>query len=184
MRENSLPTNYTLLDLARECRATDPERALRLANQHIQSNPVDPHGYFSRHLTLSRLGRTTEALRDCTTAIGIAPKPMRYLARGEIYRTLGDHERALADFNRAHDMDREKWLTSFGPHLRADTLARLGRLDEAREDANLLPDDHWMPANSGLPGGSKREFIYEIERRAMAAKKSGRPPCGWSPGAR
>ncbi len=67
-------------------------------------------------------------------------------------------------------MDRQEWLTSFGPHLRADTLARLGRLDEALADAALISDDHWMPAHDGLPGGDKQEFIAEIRRRAAAAR--------------
>jgi hypothetical protein len=83
---------------------------------------------------------------------------------------LGDYPRALADYNQAHDMDRADWLTSFGPHFRADTLARLGRLEEALADCALIEDDHWMPVHSGLPGGDKQQFIDEITRRALAAR--------------
>ena len=89
-----------------------------------------------------------------------------------VHRALGDHVDALADLNTAHDMDREEWLHSFGPHLRADTLARLGRAEEALADAALLPDDHWMPAHDGLPGGDKQQFIAEIARRAAGANEA------------
>jgi hypothetical protein len=82
-----------------------------------------------------------------------------------------DPRRALDIENRY--IDRDEWLHSFGPHVRADTLARLGRLDEALADAALLPEDHWMPAHDGLPGGDKRQFIAEIRRRAAA--RNGRP---------
>jgi tetratricopeptide (TPR) repeat protein len=163
--------NFSDLDEARECARDDPHRALELENKHIAANPSDGRGYFSRHLTWARLGDYHKALADCSTAIGIQRKLGRYMARGEIHRALGDYTQALSDFNQAHDMDRNEWLTYFGPHTRADTLARLGRLDEALADARLIDDDHWMPEHDGMPGGNKQEFIAEIERRAAAAKR-------------
>jgi len=77
----------------------------------------------------------------------------------------------VADFTRARDMEPEEWLTSFGPHFRATSLAHLGRLEEALANCALIRDDHWMPAHSGLPGGNKEQFIAEIRRRAAAARK-------------
>ncbi len=141
-------------------------------NRYIAANPDDSRGYFSRHITLARLGAYDKALEDCSTAIQIQPKTLRYISRSEIHRALGNHAAALSDLNQAHDMDREEWLHSFGPHLRADTLARLGRLDEALRDAALLPEDHWMPTHDGLPGGDKQQFIEEIKQRAKAAKRA------------
>jgi tetratricopeptide (TPR) repeat protein len=160
------------LDEARECAAKNPVRALELQNAHIAECPSDSHGYFCRHLTWSRLGEYEKALEDCSTAIRMLPKPGRYLARADIYRALGDHKRALADLNLVHSQDREVWLNSFGPHVRADTLARLGLLDEALADAALIGEDHWMPEHDGLPGGDRQQFIAEIKRRAAAAKHS------------
>jgi tetratricopeptide (TPR) repeat protein len=164
---------FSELDEARECRAKDPYRALELANSYIRSNPDDAHGYFSRHNTLRRLKRFEESLADCSRSLALDPKCSTYLCRGEVLRAMGDHARALVDFNQAHDMDRDTWLHSFGPHLRSDTLARLGRLDEALEDTKLIREDHWMPEHDGLPGGNKAQFIAEIKRRAAAA---GLPP--------
>jgi tetratricopeptide (TPR) repeat protein len=166
--------NSSVLDEVRDCVASDPKRALELGNRYIEDNPSDSHGYFSRHLTWAKLGNHKNALADCCTAIGILPKPNRYMARAEIYRALGDHARALADLDHVHNSDHETWLTSFGPHLRADTLARLGRLDEALSDAALIPDNHWMPEHDGLPGGDKQEFITELRRRAAGARSSTR----------
>jgi len=97
--------DFSDLDEALECRAADPHRALMLANRHIAANPDEPHGYFSRHLTLSQLRRFDEALADCMHTIALAPRFWGYQSRGEVYRALGDHERALADFNRARNID-------------------------------------------------------------------------------
>ena len=60
---------------------------------------------------------------------------------------------------------------SFDPHFRADSLARLGRLEEALADCAFIPEDHWMPGVLGLPRGNKAEFIAEIKRRAVAARR-------------
>jgi tetratricopeptide (TPR) repeat protein len=163
--------DFSDLDEARECARNDPHRALELENRYIAANPNDPHGYFSRHISFCRFGNYEAALADCNRAIELNPSFWRYRGRGEVYRRLGNHQQALADFDRAKAMDIENWLTSFGPHMRADTLARLGRRDEALADANLIDDDHWMPEHDGLPGGNKQEFIAEIERRAAAAKR-------------
>jgi tetratricopeptide (TPR) repeat protein len=163
--------DFSYLDEARESARQNPLRAMDLINQHIKANPFDPHGYFSRHLSWEGFCEYDKALADCSKAIAMSPNSHRYMARADICRALGDHARALADLNHVHDTDHEAWLHSFGPHCRADALARLGRLDEALADAALLRDDHWMPEHDNLPGGDKREFIAEITRRAAVARR-------------
>ncbi len=172
--EVEMNKKYSDLEEARDCSAHDPHRALQLESQFIANNPEDSRGYFSRHLTWAKLKNHDNALEDCSRAIGISPQLNRYIARAEIYRALGDYTRALADLDHVRNSDYERWLNSFGPHLRADTLARLGRLDEALSDAALIRDDHWMPEHDGLPGGTKGEFIDEIKRRAVSAASHAR----------
>jgi tetratricopeptide (TPR) repeat protein len=159
----------TELDQARERAAKEPLRALELENSYIAANPADPRGYFSRHYTHSKLGDYDNALADCDTSIRLDPIPFRYLARADIHRKLGNYQAALQDLNHVHDVEPETWLNAFGPHMRADTLARLGDVDGALADAALLPEDHWMPGHSGLPSGNKRDFTEEIKRRAASA---------------
>ena len=159
------------LDEARKwLRQDQPHRALDIQNRYIAANPNDSHAYFSRHQTWMDLGEYRKALDDCNRAMALRPHIATYRCRGEVYRALGDYESALKDFNRERDLDFQDWLTAFGPHVRADTLARLGRLDEALADCDLIEDDHWMPAHCGLPGGDKQQFIAEIKRRAEAAR--------------
>jgi tetratricopeptide (TPR) repeat protein len=170
---------YAKLDQARDCRAADPQRALDLADRYISENPLDPLGYFSRHLTWRSIEEYNRALDDCNRSLELEQTYDTFLARGMLYRAKGDHARAVADFTRADELDHQEWLTSFGPHFRADSLARLGRLDEALADCDVIPNDHWIPAHSGLPGGNKAEFTAEIRRRAaLTSARSAWKPRG------
>lgn len=162
--------DWALLDEAMECRAKEPLRALELANRYIANHPEDSHGYFSRHLTLRRLKDYDGAMTDCMMVLRLDPAPSTYRDRGVLYREMGNHAQAVADFDYHHDHCYEEWLDTFGPHYRADSLARLGRLDEALADCALIEEDHWFPAHSGLPGGNKQDFITEIRRRAALAQ--------------
>jgi tetratricopeptide (TPR) repeat protein len=161
--------NEPSLDEARECRSDEPYRALEIANCYIRQHPNRSDGYFSRHLTWQTLGDFEKSIADCSRSIELDPKLIHYMSRGRSHRGLGDHASAVRDFDNARSMDVGQWLTSFGPHFRADSLARLGRLDQALADCDLIRDDHWMPVHSGLPGGNKREFTAEIRRRAALA---------------
>jgi tetratricopeptide (TPR) repeat protein len=165
---------WTLLDEARECAAQNPQRALELENRYIAAHPEDGHGYFSRHLSWMSFEDYDKAMQDCMMSLRLNPAPFSFMARGKIYRAIGDHERAVADFSHFHDLDYEEWRDTLGPYYRADSLARLGRLDEALADCALIEDDHWWPAHRGLPGGDKDEFIMEIRRRAALAQ-AGQP---------
>ena len=166
-----MPHRAPNLDEAMECRANEPIEALEIDNEYIRRNPFDPAGYFSRHLTWERLGEHQKALTDCNRVMQLESDSWNYFCRALIHRNLGDHMSAVADFDRMRELDHEEWLTSFGPHFRADSLARIGRLDDALADCKFISDDHWMPEHSALPGGNKREFIEEIKRRATVARR-------------
>ena len=138
-RERRMSKDTSLLDEARDCAARNPKRAFELESRHVAAYPEDSTGYFHRHFSWIRLGAYDKAMQDCETAIRPNAKPVMFMARGDLYRLLGDHARAVEDFTRARDLNYEDWLTSFGPHHRAGSLARLGRLEDALADCDPTP---------------------------------------------
>ena len=161
------------LDEATECLRDEPLRALAICQRYLALHPDDPSGLFSRSQAWERLKEFQKALADMNRVLVLDPNSGGYSARAHLFRIMGDHEQAVADLTRARELDDHEWRTSLDPHLRADSLARLGRLEEALADCAFIPEDHWMPEHSGLPGGGKTEFIDEIRRRALAARKRG-----------
>ncbi len=161
------------LDDAFNCRRHDPQKALEINNSYLRDHPDDPDGLFSRFQTLTDLGAYDEALADINRVLEIDPNSGGYSARGKLFHRMGEFGRAIDDFTRTKELDEEEWKTSLDPHYRADCFARLGRLADALVDCNVIPDDHWMPPISGLPGGNKDQFIAEIKRRALSAKANG-----------
>ncbi|HWG06067.1 MAG TPA: hypothetical protein VG271_13720 [Beijerinckiaceae bacterium] len=111
------------------------------------------------------------ALKDLNRMIELDPDCHAYSMRGRLLHKMKDYARAADDFTRARDLDEDGWRTSFGPHFRADSMARLGRLHEALADCAFIPQDHWMPGVFGLPPGNKQDFIDAIKRRAEEARR-------------
>lgn len=157
------------LDDAFNCRRHDPQKALAINNSYLRDHPDDPDGLFSRFQTLVDLGAYDRALVDINRVLEIDSNAGGYSARGQFFHEIGDYQRAIEDLTLSKKLDDYGWVTSLDPHYRADCFAKLGRLDEALADCALIPDDHWMPSISGLPGGNKEQFIAEIKRRALAA---------------
>lgn len=96
---------YWFKDLAGA--ATDYDRAVELA-------PEDAHLRFNFAVTLDALGRRKEALSQLDIVAVQSPEmPIVFMTRGRIHFNLGDDAGALADMNRAIDMDGEppqSWL--------------------------------------------------------------------------
>ncbi len=158
------------LDEALKLLRSDPERSLEICERYLKEHPDDPDGLFSRFQAWCRLGNNEEALADINRVLELDPNCGGFSSRGKFFHDIGDHEQAIADLTTARELNEEQWIGSFDPCLRADSLARLGRLDEALADCEHIPEDHWMPALGGLPEGNKEEFIAEIKRRAAAAR--------------
>ena len=138
---------------------------------YLAVHPDDPLGLFSRFQAWMKLGEFRKALRDINRVLELDPNSGGYSSRAQLFRAMDDQARAVEDLNRAREFDEKEWQTSFDPHFRADSLARLGRLEEALADCAFIRDDHWMPGVLGLPRGNKAEFIAEIKRRAAAARQ-------------
>ena len=162
------------LQLARKHLRDNPQRSLEICEDYVGEHPNDPNGLFSRYQALESLGEYERALKDITKLLELDSNTGGYSCRGELYHRIGDYCRAIEDLTRARELDEWEWKTSFDPHMRADSYARLGRLEEALADCTHISDDHWMPAIRGLPGGNKQEFIEEIKRRAALARQSHR----------
>lgn len=147
----------------------DPKQALEICERYVSEHPDDPDGLFYRFQVLEDVGEHERALKDIDHLLELEPIMSNFSIRGRFFHEIGDHERAVKDLTRARELDDYEFRTSFDPHFRADSLARLGRLDEALADCALIEEDHWMPGVLGLPAGNKQEFIEEIKRRAALA---------------
>ena len=152
---------------------TDPQEYLRVVNQWIDENPLDPHPYFDRHFAWMELGQPRRALDDMSTSIRLKPDQYGYLARGEVHRHLGEYEQAVQDFATAEAIDPENWEhDATGLYFQADAHARLGQEQPALDCCSRLPDDYWTPGINGAPAGGKAEIADELRRRAFKARRN------------
>jgi tetratricopeptide (TPR) repeat protein len=151
----------------------NPQEYLRIVNQWIDENPLDPHPYFDRHFAWMKIGDPRRALDDMNTSIKLEPDQYGYLARGEVHRHLGQYQQAAQDFATAEAIDPENWeRDATGLLFQADAHARLGREQQALDCCNRLPDDFWTPGIDGAPGGGKAEIADELRRRAFKARRA------------
>src|SRR5262249_3943531 len=88
---------------------TDPQRYLRIVNEWIAENPRNSHAYFDRHIAWMDLGEPQRALDDLNKMIELAPEPVAFIMRGEVYRSLGEYEKAVVDY-----LMRKRWTPTNG----------------------------------------------------------------------
>jgi tetratricopeptide (TPR) repeat protein len=152
-------------------RRTDPKRYLAITNEWISNDPGDATAYYRRHQVWMDLAEPRKALDDLNSAIAIQPTPTDFRSRGNVYRHLGEYDKALEDYERAETTDPEKWERDAFPLLyQADVHARLGHEAAALSCCARLPDHFWTPGPNNLPSGGKTEIAQELSRRAAAAK--------------
>jgi DnaJ family protein C protein 7 len=74
-----------------------------------KNNPVNTKLFFSRALVCSRLGRLTEAVADCSSALEISENyPNALLVRAQCYMGLRDFDKAVRDYEKAFEMDKSQ----------------------------------------------------------------------------
>ena len=105
---------------------------------------------WARGLVLLQLKKPSAALDDLDQAIALEPSPLHYYTRGSIYAEMLDHDRALADLNRAlrkdarDNVDSEFRLRCL--HRRAGVLFAAQRFPGAVKDClevlNADPQNH------------------------------------------
>ena len=172
------PTTEEELRALHDILRADPQRYLRIVSGWIEQNPDNSHAYFSRHSAWMKIGEPQRALADLNKTIELESRPsaMSFMARGEVYRHLGQHEQALADFDRAEAIDPADWQQGivFGLLYQADSHARLGNEAAALNCCARLPDDFWTPGLNGAPSGGKAEVAEKLRAIAAAARGRGK----------
>jgi tetratricopeptide (TPR) repeat protein len=154
-----------------ELRRADPQRFLKLVDEWLQENPRNYRPYFDRHVHWSNVGQPRRALDDLDKVIELAPSQGAFCARGRIYRELGEHANALADFQCGEAMNPKEWQDQGITMLyQADSHAHLGDEARALDCCARLPDDFWTPGLDGAPGGGKVEIAEALRRIAAQAR--------------
>jgi len=119
-----------------------------------------------------KTGDPMRALEDLNKVIDLDPEPVAFRSRGEVYRHLGEYEKALADFDHGETIDPMQWENDvFGLYYQADTHARLGNKTAALAYCARLPKYFWTPGIHGAPGGGKAEIADELRRIAADARR-------------
>lgn len=150
----------------------DPQRYLQIVNGWIDENPKNSHAYFDRHFAWMRIGEPRRALEDLSKVIELRPDLASFVSRGEVYRHLGEYEKALEDFGRGEAINATEWEdAAFGLLYQADCHARLGNEAAALGCCARLPDDFWTPGVKGAPAGDKAEIADKLRRIAADAQR-------------
>ncbi|MBR1694701.1 MAG: peptidase M48, partial [Selenomonas sp.] len=113
------------------------------------------------------------ALQDCDKAVAMDAKNVfNFLNRADVYRMMGDNDKALADLAMAKKVKADNpygWLIS------AEIYDELGRKDEAQENyqklyaldnkyVRVIPDDYLAPIN-------EKEYKKRLKDKAEARKQ-------------
>lgn len=111
----------------------DHDGALQDLDRALELAPEDPAVHAARGRSLLGSRHAAEALAELNEAVRLAPEDPRALtARGTAQVELGQFEPAIADFTAALERAPSAKVYS----LRADALARHGKLDAALADFN------------------------------------------------
>lgn len=126
------------------------ERALEKYEQALSEQPEAPHYARAKARTLMQLGRNEQALTWFDQAVELQPFfGGTYANRGILYDRMGEYQKAVADYEKALNLDEEvgegpHWLIRFlrnqpePPPTVADRLAYLKQELAKPEDERLL----------------------------------------------
>jgi tetratricopeptide (TPR) repeat protein len=153
-------------------RRSDPQHYLHVTSEWIEQNPKNSHAYFERHLAWMDLGEPQLALADLKKMIELEPEPVGFVSRGEVYRFLGEYEKAIADYDRAASINPAEWQENpFALLYKADAYARLGDEAAALGCCADLPDDFWTPGTNNTPSGGKADVANKLRQVAAEAPR-------------
>jgi len=151
---------------------TNPSGYLNIVNLWIKDNPNDIHAYYDRHFAWLDMGEPQLALEDLNKVVELDGDLIAFMTRGEVYRILGNHDKALEDFARGEALDPEDWEAAQVTLLyQADSHAKLGDEASALACCARLGDDFWTPGLKGAPAGNKAEVAQRLKEIAADARR-------------
>ena len=159
-------------------RRGDLRRALGASDRALGLSPDNPEARRSRAITLSRMGRSEEALTDFSLALEFGPdNPKTHRTRGITLSRMTRFEEALADFARALELSPDY----FKAHLnRGITLSRMDRFKEALTDFALViersPDNFEAYRNRGITLAHMDRYEEALSDFARASEISPENP--------
>jgi tetratricopeptide (TPR) repeat protein len=166
------PTTEQEILALHNLRRSDPRRYIQIANGWIRKNPRNADAYYGRHIAWSNLGELGRALDDINKSIELDSDPVSHFARARVYRRMGDHKKAIEDYERVKAthpvLSEEDWLSLL---YKADSYARLGNEAAALACWKLLPNDIWTPGPNDAPPGNKTEIREELRRIAAEVRR-------------
>ena len=170
MKEPTTPEE--LLELHKILRS-DPQRYLQIVNEWIQDNPGNSHAFYDRHQAWMRIGEPRKALEDLNKAIALRTNQTALVARGEVYRYLGEYEKALNDYHTGEAIDPAQWEEdAFGLLFEADAHARLGDEEKALACCARLPEGFWTPGLKDAPAGDRVAVAGKLKLIAAEARRA------------
>ena len=104
---NQCSTFYTQLGIAHKQRK-NYEEALHYFNKAEEINESEKINRFNKADVLFKLGKFTDALRECRKVLNEAKESTVYFLLGQIYQKLGDVEEAHTNFELAIKMDKKE----------------------------------------------------------------------------
>lgn len=115
--------------------------ALKAYDRAIALNPRDRDARTMKAGDLRMLGRTVEAI-DCYTGIirEFPTKSGAYVQRGSLYEYLGQNQRALNDYTKACQLNKDDMNMGAAQvyRVRAKLLIKMGKTEKAIQDLNQV----------------------------------------------
>lgn len=118
-----------------------PAEALKLFSAAIEKNPQDADAWLARGKMLFFQGQLVKAIADLDESLKLAPNSEAHTLRGFAWKRSGDKEKAMADFDKAIELDP---ANAMAWRVRGATFASKGehakQLANYSESIRLDPD--------------------------------------------
>ena len=144
-------------------------QALEDVNMAIKLEPEGILFYGLRGKINYFSGRQTEAINDYTKVIELEPSAESYYGRGEALAILGQHQKALPDFDMAIRM-KPKFANAYS--ARGSSYSQLGKYEMAIEDTtqavNLEPQNAYAYQSRAAVNFTSKKYEFVISDATKA----------------